>query len=301
MTFAVLEDLVRHVRRSVVDAPERLDPRDVTVVVPVRDDQRGLNRLVRAVDAMPDSCRPSELVIVDDASRVTLQAPADTAIRTTVLRSDGRGPAAARNLGWRAARSEWILFLDADCVPTSTLLDDYARAMNGAVGYAGIVHAYDDGLIPRYYDTQQILVPPPTRHARPQYLVTANALVWRRALELVDGFDATFPLAAGEDIDLAIRLARVGELSFAPDAVVLHEFGTSIHSFARRFVRYGIGNRLIADRYDVDMTPRPFRPAVTSVANWTLAAVQVAAMRWGYSKRVAATRVPALERPAVTD
>ena len=34
--------------------------------------------------------------------------------RTLVLRSGGRGPAAARNAGWRAARAPWIAFLDDD-------------------------------------------------------------------------------------------------------------------------------------------------------------------------------------------
>src|SRR5919204_96727 len=32
--------------------------------------------------------------------------------RTHALRSDGRGPAAARNVGWRTSRAEWVAFLD---------------------------------------------------------------------------------------------------------------------------------------------------------------------------------------------
>src|SRR5690606_21811443 len=37
----------------------------------------------------------------------------------TVLRGPGRGPAAARNVGWRAARSDWIAFLDDDIIPSA--------------------------------------------------------------------------------------------------------------------------------------------------------------------------------------
>src|SRR6266545_812979 len=63
--------------------------------------------------------RPAEILVVDDRPGSaagppgpTLEVPAGVRL----LPSGGRGPAAARNIGWRAARSEWVAFLDDDVV-----------------------------------------------------------------------------------------------------------------------------------------------------------------------------------------
>jgi glycosyltransferase involved in cell wall biosynthesis len=75
---------------------------------------------------------PSRVVLVDDrpvADRPLLQGPLPRGV--TVLRSGGRGPAAARNVGWRAGSAEWVAFLDDDVVPEpgwcDALTDELAR------------------------------------------------------------------------------------------------------------------------------------------------------------------------------
>src|SRR5690606_39397215 len=59
---------------------------------------------------------PQEVIVVDDRPLVDtadLELP-DGAVPVRVLRSGGRGPAAARNAGWRTATTEWVAFLDDD-------------------------------------------------------------------------------------------------------------------------------------------------------------------------------------------
>jgi GT2 family glycosyltransferase len=134
----------------------------------------------------------------------------------------------------------------------------------------------------RYYDSQRILAPPSTANSRPAYLVTANALVWGKAIERVGGFDERFPFAGGEDIDLAYRLRHVGHLGYAPDAVVLHDFGDGIVGFVQRFIRYGKGNRLLEVVHQSSHKPRPFLPSHRSGFNLVIALAQFALMRYGY-------------------
>jgi glycosyltransferase involved in cell wall biosynthesis len=258
-----------------------LKARDVTVVVPVKNDQRGIDRLLDAFERLPASARPAEIVVVDNGSEPALVLK-PTGIPAQLRLCQTPGPAAARNIGWRAASSPWVWFLDADCVPLATSLAGFELAANGAVAYAGEVAALDHGWLVSFYEAQKTLVPPPGHENRPQYLVTANALVWRPALVEVGGFDETFEGAGGEDIDLAVRLRAVGNLSYAPAAVVLHEFGNSPGQFVRRFVRYGRGNRQIERLHGVRMAPKPFLPARRTPIHFACAAAQVAAMTWGY-------------------
>src|SRR5260370_42306726 len=97
--------------------------------------------------------------------------------------------------------------------------------------------------------------------------MTANALVWRAALAEIRGFDERFPSAAGEDIDLGLRLWSVGPLSYAPVAQFRHTFESKLRAFLRRFVRYGRGNRRLTARYQVNLAPSPFVPPNHSPIN----------------------------------
>ncbi len=87
--------------------------RDVTVVIPVRDNTSGVRRLV-------SSLRGLRVIVVDDGSATPL-APQDFVgahCDVEVLRHDrSRGPAAARNTGFAACSTDFVAFLDSDVSP----------------------------------------------------------------------------------------------------------------------------------------------------------------------------------------
>src|SRR5919112_2337732 len=90
--------------------------RDCTVVVPTIG-RPSLGVLLEAL-ASGAGPRPAELVLVDDRPTgppLRPERPGLPPVR--VVRTGGGGPAAARNLGWRTARTGWIAFLDDDVVP----------------------------------------------------------------------------------------------------------------------------------------------------------------------------------------
>jgi glycosyltransferase involved in cell wall biosynthesis len=256
---------------------------EISVVIPARDNLRGL---ARALSSLREHCPAlREVIVVDSASQDPIRATKSEqqSWPVHVLREEAPGVARARNAGWRAATGTWILFMDSDCLATGKLLDGFVSASNGAVAYAGFVRATNKDALSAYYDAQKTLVPPPTDHDRPSYLVTANALVWRDALDLVDGFDERFVRAGGEDIDLAYRLIEFGDLSYAPDAHMLHDFEPSLAAFLRRFVRYGRGNKILARKHRRSHRPRPFIPAVHNTVQFAAAGLQYAAMLAGYT------------------
>ncbi|WP_344956775.1 glycosyltransferase family 2 protein, partial [Actinomadura miaoliensis] len=94
---------------------------DYTVVIPTvgRASLRTvLDALLDGMAADPGSA-PARILVVDDRARpgAPLPLPSAAGDDVRVLRSGGRGPAAARNAGWRAATTEWVAFLDDDVVP----------------------------------------------------------------------------------------------------------------------------------------------------------------------------------------
>jgi hypothetical protein len=74
--------------------------------------QHALNTLAAA-----DGPLPRQVVLADDRrdtpEPLPVTIPAPLAGRTVVVTLEGRGPAAARNAGWRAAEpADWVAFLD---------------------------------------------------------------------------------------------------------------------------------------------------------------------------------------------
>jgi len=291
LTFSSSFSALSPRRSGQTTAPLHAHPGDVSLVVPVKNNQRGIDRLLTAfLHTHTPAQFPGELILVDNNSSPPLQvAPhyRERGLHVVLLSCTRLGPATARNVGAQVAQGAWILFLDSDCLPTTTTLSGYLSHLNGAVAYAGSVLAAGTDVFSRYYESQAILTPPIVVHdsgsEHPAYLITANALVWKQALLQIGGFNEQIQGAAGEDIDLGLRLWDVGPLAYAPHAHVLHVFEGGVSAFVKRFVRYGRGNRVLQRYYpQADLAPRPFSARVPSFWNRLLAGAQYASLWWGY-------------------
>lgn len=198
----------------------------VSVVIPTCRRPELLERCLEAVLAQRGlAAAEFEIVVVDDghdeATRATVDAlratyPGGPALR--YLRPPhGRGPAVARNAGWRAARAALVAFTDDDTVPAPDWLDEGRRAMAGGV-HAALCGRVDVPLPRRPTDHERM-----TAGLAAAEFVTANAFVRRAALERVGGFDERFTRAWREDSDLQFRLMReVGPVGRCARAAVLH-------------------------------------------------------------------------------
>ena len=154
--------------------------------------------------------QPSVVVVCDDrplASRLPLVLP-DLPWPSRVVRTGGRGPAAARNAGWRSTDTAWVAFLDDDVVLpagwASALADDLQAAAPDVAGtQASLRVPLPPGRRPTDWERNTAGL----EHAR---WATADMAFRRPALQEVDGFDERFPRAYREDADLALRLRQAG-------------------------------------------------------------------------------------------
>jgi len=175
------------------------------VVIPTIGRSR-LAELVTAVDGDP---APSCIVIADDRRDATsaLDLP-PTAAPLVVVRTYGRGPAAARNAGWRAADADWIAFLDDDvAIPADwcrrLVRDLDALPDNIAASQAWIYVPSPEGRRPTDAERR-------TLGLSGASWITADMAYRRAALVETGGFDERFPRAFREDSDLALRAVRIG-------------------------------------------------------------------------------------------
>jgi histidinol-phosphate phosphatase family protein len=157
-----------------------------------------------------DGPRPDAIVVVDDRP-----AGADLDVeahdRIQVVRTGGRGPAAARNAGARCVASEWIVFLDDDVIPApgwrQALAGDLAAARD-AQASQGRVRGFEGAL-----------------------WISADIAYRRDAFARAGGFDVRFPRAYREDSDLALRIVEGGG-RIAQGMRWSHHPPTEVHGWA---------------------------------------------------------------------
>jgi glycosyltransferase involved in cell wall biosynthesis len=192
------------------------------------------SRLRSLLDALSTQTVPSdsfEVIVVDDASTdgtpailSDAQAGGEGPLIRSLRAEANRGPAAARNLGWRSTEAPLILFTDDDCVPTpgwiSAMLDAAASAPGAIVqGPVAPIPAEAHRRSP-FTRTLEI------DRLGPWYQ-TANIAYPRALLERHAGFAPD--LRTGEDADMAWRAIEHGtDPVWAPRALVhhaVHELG----------------------------------------------------------------------------
>lgn len=273
--------------------PQSIEISEISVIIPVKNNQRGINLFIREfVNHHKPAFYPKEILIVDDHSSSPIYTPllAEQAnLPCRVIPNEGLGgPASARNFGAKQAQGQWFLFTDSDCVPSSSFLTGYLSAIDGSVAYEGNKKALQNNPLSRYYESESHLLAVAIKEGddifRPQYLVTANALVWREAFEKIQGFDEeNFRLAGGEDVELSMRLATLGKLAYAIESVIYHDYSDGLKGFIKRHYRYGKSFKALELKYNLDFSPQYYPPAEDNLFYAAMTKLQYFMNRLGYN------------------
>jgi lipopolysaccharide/colanic/teichoic acid biosynthesis glycosyltransferase/glycosyltransferase involved in cell wall biosynthesis len=220
-----------------------------TVVVPVYNGARTIQRCLDALAAQTLPADEFEVIVVSDGSTDDTDAVVQRWLDQNVqnhwrlVRQANAGPGAARNYGADEAQAPLLLFTDADCAPHP----DWVAAMLTVFADPSVAGAKG------VYSTRQTAPAPLFVQAeyedrydrmhgqeRIDFIDTYSAAYRRHVFCENGGFDTIFTTASVEDQELSFRIAAKGyRLVFTPDAKVEHIHDENLAEYCRR--KYFIG------------------------------------------------------------
>jgi glycosyltransferase involved in cell wall biosynthesis len=225
--------------------------RSVAVVIPVYNGVRTVEAAIRS--ALAQDHPGTRVIVVDDGSTDGTAALLAGLPGITVLRQENRGPAAARNVGWRAATdADYVFFLDADCVAppdwVSRLLLHHEELSTGCVGCVYGLANPDSWLARIIYREFQRRYAFCGEHT---YFLGSHGYSFRReTLERMGGFDESYRHASHEDNELGWRLLRASyRLRLVREVAVKHHFPRRVWSYLVTQARHGFWRMKVIRTY----------------------------------------------------
>ena len=232
----------------------------MSVVVSTYEWPEALDAVLRGLAAQLD--RAFEVVVADDGSGATTQRIVQrwqSVVGTRLIHvwqpDEGFCLARVRNLGAASARSSYLVFIDGDCIPRPNFVAAVRRASVPGWFLAGArlelskrlsQHVLRNQIEIERWSTVKLLARArrdirgwrhltprdrrrPWRPTLPDFAPQGNAYgfctgVARADFEAVNGFDMRFVGWGDQDVDLAVRLGRLGlRCGYAgPHSALLH-------------------------------------------------------------------------------
>ena len=227
---------------------------EISVIIDTFQRTHLLNRCLNAlVDQDIDEDRYEIIIVTDGPDQPTLQFMKNwlnmymgKVTVTCISLPVKKGPAAARNAGWRRAQGELVVFTDDDTLPMPNCLHQYRLAYtpyrNTAVAFSGTIKVPLQGT-PTDYEMN-------TWRLEEARFVTANCACSRKALECIGGLDEEFTMAWREDTALEFDLSEKEiPIIKVPEAVIVHPVRTASWGVSIKEQKKGMFNALLYKKH----------------------------------------------------
>lgn len=203
-----------------------------SIVIPTYNRLPILTKCLRALEGqvIPSNSpiRGYEVVVVDDGSTDEtvpwLEAHREEFPHVVLLEQDHGGPALARNLGVHQAQGDWIIFIDSDLVVTPSFLQAHSEALTEKQRATGSDRCFTYGAVINTANFDNPTAEPyKLTDFSAAYFATGNVAIAKHWLHTAGLFDPQFQLYGWEDLELGVRLKKLGlKLIKCPAAVGYH-------------------------------------------------------------------------------
>ena len=214
---------------------------EVLVVIPVKNEARYIARCLKAV--LDQEYPPVAIVVVDNGSVDNTKEIVRKMPGVVMLEKNGT-IGSVRNFGSRFVSSQYIAFLDGDCVPPPLWLQTGVELLQdehiACVGFPASSPVPQDSWVAKTWH----MMSSSAKYRGSCYvdwLSSFNLIIKRDVFEKIGGFQET--LETCEDYELGVRLNKYARILFS-DALTVRHLGvvSSLKEFFEKELWRGRGN-----------------------------------------------------------
>jgi len=258
---------VRHLRRSgrKRDEPSSFSMKSlpmVSIVVPVKDEEKVVDRLLGALLRLDYPPEKREILIVEDGSTdKTVEICEEYVGRypdqvRLLHKPVSNGKPSALNYALKHAKGEILAFFDADSVPEPNLLDRAVRyfsdrSVAAVQGRLCIINA-DENMLAKFVSYEEAAWCEAYLRGKDAlklfvHLKGSCQFIRRSVLEKLNGFDEE---ALSEDMELSAKLTEKGyRIKYASDVRSWQETPSNVRQFFKQRTRWLRGTMEVALKY----------------------------------------------------
>lgn len=200
-------------------------PNTITLIIPVWKGNDPFRQCLRSIlNAFPP---PDELIVViDGPDEFSKNISASFGIRALTL-SENRGPAAARNIGARIAKSNILFFLDADVIVPPDIFEKVRYIFSKNPHADAVFGSYDDkppvkNFFSQFKNLFHHYIHQNAKADASTFWAGCGAIL-RSRFEALGGFNEKYRFPSIEDIEIGYRLKEAGgQIMLCKDLTVTH-------------------------------------------------------------------------------
>lgn len=227
-------------------------PPTVSVIIPAYNAEATIGQCLEGI--LKQSYRVSEIIVIDDGSTDNTTKIAQN-YKCRVVRSNRNiGVAGARNLGLKEAKSDYLYFIDSDCVPFEDCIKKLMNifCISDKIGIVGgkCITPDDRNLVNLAYDVAERHKDLSNQNGKyVPYLPGSNLCIKRKVTEEVGLFNER--LLSHEDFDYSFRANEKGfKVFFHPKATTHHyNHRRTVQSYIHHVFRGGVYGTIFRLKY----------------------------------------------------